>query len=325
MKGAFKKMRVPACALLLAAGIFAAVCFFPAAGESMPPAAEAAVLRLWHIDGFEGGVGSRAVFLRSAARKFADGGGAYVLVTAQTAESARAALAAGDVPDMISCGGDNSFAAGYAAPLQGYAFAAAEAGGQTLAVPWCRGAYLLFSADGDFSDMNAQNTVYSQGRGAHPAAAAWFAGLRGVSGLPAGEAAAALMRGDRTYMLGTQRDVQRFSARSFAVQVRPVREYCDLWQYILVTAASAHYASCLDFIGYLLSADVQRGRACLGMLGAFGEVYEEGSALYGAWRAPARTLPAWADAEALREADALAEAALAGDENAAKKLENRTV
>lgn len=326
MKG-FTKWKVPLLCVVLAAVVaFAVLAAFPAANarEESPARGYQGVLRLWHVDGFEGGVGSRASFLGRVARRFeAEHEGLYLLITVHTAESAAYAIAQGDVPDMISCGGDNSFAADVAAPLQGLDFPAGEIGGETYGVPWCRGAYFLFTAEGDFSDVGAENTLLSAGRGGHPFTAAYCEGLRGDFASQMSTAAyLSLMQGKYKYMLGTQRDYWRFQTREFAVQARALHEYGDLWQYISITGAAQNYAACLEFVSYLLSEEVQAELPRVGMLSAFHGVYAEGNALHGAeenW--PSHTIGAWLNAQTLASLEDWAQSAMKGDENGAKNLE----
>ena len=104
------------------------------------------ILRVWQIDGVEGGKGARAAFLSRAAKIFEEENeGVFVLVTAHTKESAQNAVENGDVPDVLSFSGACDFAADIAVPLSGMEWSASQIGGKTLAYPWCRGGYFLFS------------------------------------------------------------------------------------------------------------------------------------------------------------------------------------
>ncbi len=329
-----KKWLTAGLSLLLAA--LAAFCFlfaYPALARSdaAKPQGYKGILRLWHIDGFEGGRGARASFLGQAARAYeAENEGVLVMITAHTPESALNALAAGTAPDIISYGGACGFVAEIAQPLEKYEWPAAAIGGTTYGVPWCRGGYLLFTMNGDFSDVLAENTVISSGRGAFPAAAVALEGWRGdFAELASVQAYTALIGGKYKYMLGTQRDVWRFVTRGVTVQARALENFCDLWQYISVCASDAEkYNASLDFIDLLVSREWQVRLSSVGMLSPFYDaVYaEEG----GGMRAleeekPALLFPAFADDAARETFSALAEEALKGDENSAKKLENYLV
>ncbi len=134
------------CLLVCAIVAFACLAAYPAcnARQEQLPQAYKGVLRVWHIDSFEGGTGSRAAFLRSAAREFEEESGMYVLITVHTAESAAHAAEKGMLPDVLSFGRYFDFAADSVKPLQGYDFCYSSQGGKTYAVPWCRGNYFLF-------------------------------------------------------------------------------------------------------------------------------------------------------------------------------------
>lgn len=330
-----KRRRISTAVLSLALAALAAFCFifaYPALSDAhtAEPLGYTGILRLWHIDGFEGGMGSRASFLARVAGDFEKRNeGTLVMVVSHTPESARQAINEGKLPEMISFGGDCSFVLEAALPLEGYTCAAASVGGATYAVPWCRGGYLLFSAEGDFSDISAENTVISQGRGSVPYAAAALEGMRGdFALLPSVQAYTALIGGKYKYMLGTQRDVYRFITRGFSVSVKPVESYCDLWQYICVCAGEAQkYEACLRFMESLLSETVQKSLSSVGMLSPYCSVYGEENAAMRALESisPAKTLFAFADAGAREAFASLAEGVLKGDENGAKKLENYLV
>ena len=77
-------------------------------GETHLPSSQyAGIIKVWHIDGFEGGVGSRKQFLLSAAASWEKTHeGTLVMVISHTPESVRTALKDGILPDMISyCAG----------------------------------------------------------------------------------------------------------------------------------------------------------------------------------------------------------------------------
>ena len=185
--------------LLLAA---AAIVFLPQKSEK----AEARiVVRVWNIDTFEGGKGSRTAFLKSVARELK--GEAYYLVTSYTLEGALTAFAEGDAPDVLSFGVGLSEFAERLLPLP-YSFAGGELGGKTLAYPWCMGGYYLFSLT-DFEGDG--RTALSVGGENLPAVAAR---LEGITGEETESVAAytGFLSGKYRYLLGTQRDVCRLSS-----------------------------------------------------------------------------------------------------------------
>ena len=237
--------------LLLAAAV---IVFVPQKSEK----AEArAVVRVWNIDTFEGGKGSRTAFLKSVARELK--GEAYYLVTSYTLEGALSAFAEGDAPDVLSFGVGLSEFAERLLPLP-YSFAGGELGGKTLAYPWCMGGYYLFS----LTDFEGEGrTALSVGGENLPAVAAR---LEGITGEEAESVAAytGFLSGKYHYLLGTQRDVCRFQARGVSVQARPLTKYCDLYQYIGILSSEKRDAS-LAFVEALLSPEVQGRLSQIGM------------------------------------------------------------
>lgn len=237
--------------LLLAAAV---IVFVPQKSEK----AEArTVVRVWNIDTFEGGKGSRTAFLKSVARELK--GEAYYLVTNYTLEGALSAFAEGDAPDVLSFGVGLSEFAERLLPLK-REFAGGELGGKTLAYPWCMGGYYLFS----LTDFEGEGrTVLSVGGENLPAVAAR---LEGISGEETESVAAytGFLSGKYRYLLGTQRDVCRFQARGAIVQARPLTKYCDLYQYIGILSAEKRDVS-LAFVEALLSPEVQGRLSQIGM------------------------------------------------------------
>ena len=237
--------------LLLAAAV---IVFVPQKSEK----AEArTVVRVWNIDTFEGGKGSRTAFLKSVARELQ--GEAYYLVTSYTLEGALSAFAEGDAPDVLSFGVGLSEFAERLLPLP-YSFAGGELGGKTLAYPWCMGGYYLFS----LTDFEGEGrTALSVGGENLPAVAAR---LEGITGEETESVAAytGFLSGKYRYLLGTQRDVCRFQTRGVSVQARPLTKYCDLYQYIGILSSEKRDAS-LAFVEALLSPEVQGRLSQIGM------------------------------------------------------------
>ena len=237
--------------LLLAAAV---IVFVP---QKSKEAEARTVVRVWNIDTFEGGKGSRTAFLKSVARELQ--GEAYYLVTSYTLEGALSAFAEGDAPDVLSFGVGLSEFAERLLPLP-YSFAGGELGGKTLAYPWCMGGYYLFS----LTDFEGEGrTALSVGGENLPAVAAR---LEGITGEETESVAAytGFLSGKYRYLLGTQRDVCRFQARGVSVQARPLTKYCDLYQYIGILSSEKRDAS-LAFVEALLSPEVQGRLSQIGM------------------------------------------------------------
>ncbi len=259
MKVFWKKYSGVCLAFALAAASFLAVCLIPA--EKGEDEAEKRVIRVWNVDTFEGGKGSRTAFLKAAARRAEKGReGVYYLVSSYTAEGAEEAFRAGDAPDAISFGIGLSVFAERSLPLP-HSFSGGEIGGETRAYPWCRGGYFLFSPDEDFEREG--RTAISSGGSNLPEVAASLSGISGEA-LPALSAYTAFLGGKFRYLLGTQRDLCRFRARGVSVCARPLSAYCDLYQYYSVLSAERR-EDCLALLEELLSERTQAELEEIGM------------------------------------------------------------
>ncbi len=243
----------------LVAAVILCVAFYPKKKENA--VAEKRVVRVWNVDTFEGGKGSRTGFLRNAA-KIAEkkNEGVYYLITSYTLEGANAAFEEGRRPDILSFGVGLSAFAEQCLPLS-----REFAGGQTeagcLAYPWCRGSYYLFSLTEDFSAQG--ETVLSKGGTNLSEVAAAYAGIPCTEA----ESTAAYVEflgGHYKYLLGTQRDECRFAARGKTVYSKELPEFCDLYQYISLLSAEKR-ADCEIFLETLLSENVQKNLTQIGM------------------------------------------------------------
>lgn len=225
------------------------------------------VVRVWNVDTFEGGRGSRVNFLKSAARSVEKTRkGVVFLISAYSLAGAEEAFARGDMPDAISFGVGLSAFAEKSLPLP-YTFVGGTLGGKPLAYPWCRGEYALFSLSEDFSEEG--KTAISLGGSNLPEVAARLEGIEGEA-LPSLTAYTRFLSGEYRYLLGTQRDKSRFSARGVNVFSRPLTAFCDLYQYYSVLSAE-HREDCIAFLEELLSGKTQAKLTELGMYPISGE------------------------------------------------------
>lgn len=214
------------------------------------------VVRVWNVDTFEGGKGSRTSFLKSVARTMQ--GEAYYLVTSYTLEGARAAFEEGEAPDVLSFGVGLSEFTEKLLPLSGEmaegAVSGGEMGGDVLAVPWCMGGYYLFV----LSDFAGEGRTAVSVGGENLSCVA--AGLEGIRGEEAESLAAytGFLSGKYRYLLGTQRDICRFSARGVQVEMRPLLKYNDLFQYVGILSAEKREEA--EAFAYALLSPETQGR-----------------------------------------------------------------
>lgn len=229
LKVFIRKYSVSALCFLLAGAVIVSVFCFPK--EKEQASAQKRVVRVWNVDTFEGGKGSRTSYLKNAARRVEKKReGVYFLVTSYTAEGAREAVGEGNFPDALSFGVGLSDFLERSLPVFPY-FSGGEAGGKTYAYPWCRGGYALFSLTDSFEEEG--ETVVSCGGSNLAEVAAFLSGHTGQA-LPSNLAYTKFLGGEFRYLFGTQRDLCRFAARGKEVFYRPIEEFCDLYQYFSV-------------------------------------------------------------------------------------------
>lgn len=270
----------------LCAAILLAVAFYPqaeAAADATPR-----VVRVWNVDTFEGGKGSRTSFLKKAARAVEKEKDVYYLISSYTAEGARSALKEGVLPDVLSfVVGLSDFAeSGLSLP---FTFAGGSMQGKTLAYPWCRGEYILFSLCDDFAEEGT--TVISNGGSNLTAVAAAYAGITGEE-RESLTAYVAFLNGEFRYLLGTQRDRCRFQTRGVQVYEKALNEYCDLFQYYSVLSSEKR-DDALSLLEALLSEETQNALSDIGMLPVGGTM-------------PRRTVSVFSSEEALENAGRIA-------------------
>lgn len=239
-------------------------------------------MRVWNVDTFEGGKGSRTAFLKRAAavlEKKDDS--VYYLVSSYTPEGAAAAFEEGILPDALSFGVGLSLYTEACLPLS-RTFAGGEAGGICLAYPWCRGGYFLFSLSDDFTQKG--NTVISEGGCNLARVAACLEGIKGDAH-DSLSAYVEFLNGKYRYLLGTQRDVCRLSSRGVSFYSCPLTEFNDLYQYFSVLSAEKR-KDCEALLDVLLSVEVQGALSEIGMYPVAGgtakrtvSVFSDGKAL----------------------------------------------
>ncbi len=253
------KLKIIICLALCVSVCIAAPCLaFSKAGGSAS-AKDKVVLKIWQIDSFEGGKGSRADFLQSIGDDFSKIGESYVSVVSLSASAARFNLEAGNAPDIIS----------YGAGVYGIESYVKEY------VSWCHGGYCLLSLDTstDFSDVSASNTVINEGKENLVGAAALFCGISDAKYEKSTTAYVSLINGKYKYLLGTQRDIFRLKTRGVSFAVKPLTDFNDLYQNISVTAEGNRANLAKRFCDYLLTRTDEVNR--VGMLNDRDGLYDD--------------------------------------------------
>ena len=244
-------------------------------GVSVAPAEYKGILTLWHIDTFEGGVGSRKQFLLSVSREFEKKNqGVLVMAMDYTAENAEKAMAEGKFPDLISYGAGVKVK--NLRPMLDMRSSDISLGGyngETYALCWCRGGYCVIE-NPDYKDSKnaTDKLVVSQGEYTNPLIAYSMSGKiqDDFEILSPINAYIKFTAGKTKYLLGTQRDINRLSLRGMDFTVTPLDGYNDLYQYISVVTTNddkAFYAQ--EFAAYLTADAVQSQLYKIGMMSIY--------------------------------------------------------
>ncbi len=297
--------------------------------EKNTPKKYSGILRLWNIDGIEGGIGSRSSFLSRISKSFEkQNEGLFILISSHTPESAAMAIEKGELPSLISFSGNCAFAVDSAKPINGFSWSGAEIEDKTLAFPWCKGGYFLFTAEGDFSDISPENTILSEAKNTSVYAAAYFESLRGTYHSESAERAyLSFMNGSYKYMIGTQRDVYRLITKNFEFKTKPMQGYSDLWQFISICAEGEMQVAAKAYVQFLLSENIQRRLPEIGMMSELYSVYnEEVEPMFEAQKIyPKQKLSVFLSSKVRENFYLEAKQALEGNENSAKKIKKYLV
>ncbi len=299
-------------------------------GVSVSPAEYKGILTLWHIDTFEGGVGSRKQFLMSVSRDFEKNNtGVLVMATDHTAESAEQALSEGKFPDLISFGVGvdvknlqpldvdvNSYGGGY--------------NGVTYAVPWARGGYCLIENPEFMSNKNEKiPLIVSQGEFTNPLVAFALSGKTetNIEILTPMNAYVKFVSGKARYLLGTQRDINRLITRGMDFVSEPLAGYNDLYQYISVTTSDPEKREyCEKFVKFIISDCVQKNLHKIGMYGCYSEAEYDSPDMAAMQKATGKCcISAFSSAELVKDLQAKGKLAAAGDENELAKIKKLIV
>lgn len=258
MKNLFKKFYkhlLCICAIIAAFTVF--FCMNVKTGEAVVNEEEKSVLKIWQIDSFEGGKGSRGDYLSNIGKEYLKESGYYVTVISLSADSARMNLNNGNKPDIISYGAGMYGLENYISEYKN----------------WCHGGYCFLTLDtnSDFSDIDINNTVVNCGKDNLPEAAALLCGISGATLEKPTSAYVNLIDGKYKYLLGTQRDIFRLKTRGVAFLVKPVTEFNDLYQNI--SCLEGCNPKSYEFVDYLLS---KSEKVCnLGMMSKELTLYED--------------------------------------------------
>ena len=288
------------------------------------------ILTMWHVDSFEGGVGSRKQFLLSVSRGFEKlYSGVLVMVVDHTAESVEQAIAEGKLPDIISYGAGVSVQ--NLKPLKSTEAVGGTYNGETYAYPWARGGYCIIKNPDYSAYKNASGKLLvSQGEFTNPLIAYAFSGKEPIAAdnieiLSPMNAYVKFTQGKTERFLATQRDIHRLIARGMDFTSEPLDGYNDLYQYVSVVsndAVKAEYAR--KFAEYLVSEEIQKQLYKIGLFSCYIGVEYDSPDLSAMQNTKAKTvLSAFTSKEIIKKLQTFGTSAAAGNgaiNNEIKKL-----
>ncbi len=286
------------------------------------------VLSLWHIDTFEGGEGSRRLFLNNVAKNFEKkNDGVLIMVSNYTIEGAMQSIKEGKRPDMISYGVGvdvSGLTELNLAKNEPYA----AIGKKSYAASWCRGGYLLIAKSKTIIDQSKElpSLVVSQGEYNMPMLALALEGYtaKNVKIIRPSDAYAEFINGKAPFMLGTQRDLVRLSYKNIQAEIYPLSSFCDLYQYVAISTNNQDKVSASKaFINFLLSEENQKKLSSLKLFSTKYSVDYDDEKFSNMQNITAKYgISLFTDRLKVQETISLSQLALCGDQNAMAKIKN---
>lgn len=279
---------------------------FGVKAQSQPPSGYKGVLTLWHVDGFEGGSGSRATFLNNRAMEFENlHEGVLVSVQTYTSEQVRQKLADGDRFDLISFPvGTGQYLKerldvySSAVNVRGDLLGGGTLSGDIYALPWTYGGYALCAFDKSVKGKSIADGLadgsLTLGVGfwqyGNPIEALKANGISVAEGtwnkdssLTSYGAYEGFLAGRFDVLLATQRDISRLKLRQSQGRLESMTTvylggFTDLTQYIGYSDngdGRGEYAA--EFIKFLTSDACQRKLTAIEMFSPALSVYTSGA------------------------------------------------
>lgn len=201
-------------------------------------------LSVWHIDGFEGGIGSRLTLLNGVASEYMKKQKVIINVSYQTFFSAQENFNKGIFPDIIS------YSNGLNLPYERILSLPFEKEFE-YAIPWCTGGYLLINHKGnDYGDLIISTQEYTI-----PMLAVELSGIKKpIKCMISSEKAVyEFYASKNSAIVCTQRDLFRLENKGVEIDVKPLLGYNDLYQYVSILSERENYQLALSFLTYFLS------------------------------------------------------------------------
>ena len=291
------------------------------------------VLKMWQIDGFEGGAGSRKQFLLKVARGFErENDGVLIMVSDYTLAGAEENLKNGIYPDLISYSNGLEIT-GACEICPERETLSGMVGEKSYATAWCRGGYVLISnpqlTDQIYPNTPVDNLLVSQGEYTQPLTALVLEGVevKSMDVKKPMDAYVKFVLGKTPYFLATQRDLVRLQNRGMNYNAYPLTVFNDLYQYVSVTSndlIKQVYAQ--KFVNYLLTEKVQSLLTEIKMFSPHIKVNYQEQSYVDMQSVSARTgISAFNSKEQLKELQRISALSLNGESEYINKIKNMLV
>ncbi len=215
-------------------------------------------IEIWQVDTFEGGIGSRASFLKSVAKEYEKKNKMVLFSVRQmTLEGTIKALKDGSVPDIISYGVGLSEIKPYLKEITAKIespFTESEEG-KVLAVGWAYGLYVKIDKKG----QKGEKLIVSQNTFTQPLFSYYYNNLEydEIEVLPPKDAYSKFNLSKNCSLLGTQRDLFRLSQKSVEIDFEPLGGFSDLIQYVSILSKETKKLKILNEFVELLFGEIQ--------------------------------------------------------------------
>jgi len=284
------------------------------------------LISLWHIEGFEGGRGSRKKFLEEVSLSFEKKQkNAYIMVFNLTIEGAEENIKKDIYPDLISYSiGTN---VNNLKEIQSQrSFKGGNVGNKCFSLPWCKGGYVLIK-NKNCNKLNREKILVSSINYTNPMLALYLENIntKNASLEQSKKAYLEFINGKAEYLLGTQRDLVRLENANVNVEVTPIQAFNDLYQYIGIMADEEDRIEiCNNFINYLCEDENQQKLSKISMFSEFVEVNHQNEKLNILNKANKNclTLSPYLDKLSLTNLQTKLSLAINGDKNAIDKIKN---
>ena len=243
-------------------------------------------IEIWHVDLMEGGVGSRLSIINSYATVYMNTTNSVVRVISHTKYSMESNFEKGIYPDIIS------YSNGLALPYDRL-FSFQIDGEKVYATPWCLGGYLLIKR----KDSIATQVIVSQQKYTLPLLAYHFSGVNlPLKCVSSSEKAIQDFYADKSSaLLSTQRDIFRLERKGIEIEVMPLCEFNDLYQYLSLVGDKENYDNSVNFLSaflrWLENSDKLKSVGMLTAKGYIDGVCEEKLAIFSGCRTIYATVP----------------------------------